>query len=155
MRLTELLSPERIRIPLTADTKDDVLRELVSLLPDRARETADGILEAVLDREGRMSTGIGQGVAIPHGKTDLVQEMEMALGVAPKAVDYDALDGEPVDLFFLLVSPPEMTGPHIKLLALISRILSTDGFREELVRASSPQEILALLRREESEALED
>jgi mannitol/fructose-specific phosphotransferase system IIA component (Ntr-type) len=75
--------------------------------------------------------------------------------VAPAPIDYDALDGDPVDLFFLLVSPPEMTGPHIKVLAQISRMLSADGFRDELARAGTADAILALLRREEAEQPEE
>lgn len=106
MKLSELLTPERIRIPLLAKTKDEVLRELVSILPGIAgSEEREGILEAVLEREGRMSTGIGQGVAIPHGKTASVPGMEMAFGIASRPIDFEALDGDPVGIFFLLLSP--------------------------------------------------
>ncbi|MBZ0268820.1 PTS sugar transporter subunit IIA [bacterium] len=151
MKLSQLLSPERIRVRMESTAKDDVLRELVSLLPNhRDAETRTGILQAVLEREARMSTGIGQGVAIPHGKTDLVSQMEMAFGIAPAPVDYEALDGEAVDLFFLLVSPPDLSGPHIKVLAQISRMLSSDGFRDELASAASAEAVLELLRTEEA-----
>lgn len=150
MKLSELLSPDRIRTSLESTSKDEALRELVSLLPEhRNAETQTGILQAILEREGRMSTGIGQGVAIPHGKTPLVTRMEMAFGIARRPIPYDALDGEPVDLFFLLVSPPDFSGPHIKVLAQISRMLSSDGFRDRLAAAASPDDVLALLKREE------
>ncbi len=156
MNLSELLSVERILIPVRATRKEDVLRELVHLLPDhQAAETREGILSAILERETRMSTGIGQGVAIPHGKTELVSRMEMAFAIAEQAVDYEALDGDPVDLFFLLVSPPDLTGPHIRVLAQISRMLSSDGFRDELAAAKSPEDILTLLRREEAKLDDD
>ena len=152
MKLSELLNPERIRIALEATGKDDALRELVSLLPNhRDAETQTGILQAVRERESRMSTGIGQGVAIPHGKTELVTQMEMTFGIAPSAIPYEALDGAPVDLFFLLVSPPDLSGPHIKVLAQISRMLSSDGFRDGLAEADSAETVLELLRREESD----
>ncbi|GJM43400.1 MAG: hypothetical protein DHS20C21_02420 [Gemmatimonadota bacterium] len=152
MKLSELLTPDRIRIPLTAADKSGALRELVSLIPARsAGGDQAGILQSVLEREERMSTGIGQGVAIPHGKTELVEQMEMAFGIAAKPMDYEALDGEPVDLFFLLVSPPELTGQHIKVLAQISRMLSSDGFRDGLGRVKDAQGVLDLLRREEPE----
>ena len=156
MKLSVLLAPERIRIPLQSTTKDDVLRELVSILPGPAdSEEREGILEAVLEREGRMSTGIGQGVAIPHGKTASVPGMEMTFGIAPRPIQYEALDGDPVGIFFLLLSPPDLTGPHIQTLARISRLLSSDTFREELAAAQGPEDVLALFRREESLEGED
>jgi fructose-specific phosphotransferase system IIA component len=150
MKLSELLTPERIRTRMDATSKDAVLRELVSLLPDhREPDTQAGILQAILERESRMSTGIGQGVAIPHGKSPFVKRMEMAFGIAPTPIPFDALDGEPVDLFFLLVSPPDFSGPHIKVLAQISRMLSADGFRDRLAQADSADAVLSLLRGEE------
>lgn len=154
MKLSELLDAQAIRIPLESRTKEDVLLELVRLLPGGDDgERTDQIHEAVAERERRMSTGIGQGVAIPHGKSDLVGGMEIAFGIAGEPVDYDALDGEPVSLFFLLVSPPDRTGDHIKALAQISRLLTSDTVRDELAAARSADDVLRLLRREE--ALED
>lgn len=156
MKLSELLPPERIRIPLESGSKEDVLRELVSLLPSSYDSVArDQILQAVLDRESRMSTGIGQGVAIPHGKSDAVQEVQMTFGLSEPPLEYDALDGEPVEIFFLLVSPPDLTGPHIKLLAQISRMLSSDSVREELVAARDAETVVEVFRREEEAAGDD
>jgi fructose-specific phosphotransferase system IIA component len=150
MKLSELLTPDRIRVPLTSENKNDVLRELVSLLPDRQDpEVREQILQSVLDRENRMSTGIGMGVAIPHGKSDLVDGMEMTFGISRTPLDYDSLDGEPVKLFFLLISPPDHAGPHIKTLAQISRTLLSEDLREQLERASGPDEVIDLLRRQE------
>jgi fructose-specific phosphotransferase system IIA component len=154
MKLSEMLDARSIRIPLAGRTKEEVLRELVGLVAGGDDgERAETILEAVTERERRMSTGIGQGVAIPHGKSDLVTGMEIAFGIAAEPVDYDSLDGEPVSLFFLLVSPPDRTGDHIKALAQISRLLTSDAVRDELTAARSPEEVLRLLRREE--ALQD
>jgi fructose-specific phosphotransferase system IIA component len=150
MKLSEMLDAGRIRIPLQARTKEDALRELVGLVTGDDGDRAETIFEAVAEREGRMSTGIGQGVAIPHGKSDLVSGMEIAFGIAAEPVDYDALDGEPVSLFFLLVSPPDRTGDHIKALAQISRLLTSDAVRDELGAAKSAGDVLDLLRREEA-----
>ena len=153
MKLSEMLDADRIRIPLQAGTKEDALRELVGLVAGEDGDRTETIFDAVAERESRMSTGIGQGVAIPHGKSDLVSGMEIAFGIAAQPVDYNALDGEPVSLFFLLVSPPDRTGDHIKALAQISRLLTSDAVRDELSAATSADEVLDLLRREE--ALQD
>jgi mannitol/fructose-specific phosphotransferase system IIA component (Ntr-type) len=108
------------------------------------------ILESVLEREGRMSTGIGQGIAIPDGKCALVEGIEIAFGLAQPPIEFDSLDGEPVRIFFLLVSPPELTGPHIQALAQISRMLSADSVRDDLLLAESAERVLALLAAGES-----
>jgi mannitol/fructose-specific phosphotransferase system IIA component (Ntr-type) len=155
MKLSDYLDAHHIRIPLRSTTKEDILRELVSLLPSATDDDrAEQLFEAVLERESRMSTGIGQGVAIPHGKCDLVQDMEVAFGVAERPIEYEALDGDPCSIFFLLVSRPELTGPHIKALAQISRMLTSDSVRDELAAADDADAVLALFRREEALAEE-
>jgi mannitol/fructose-specific phosphotransferase system IIA component (Ntr-type) len=151
MKLSEIIHPECVKIPLAASTKEAVLRELVALLPSSADEDIrDDLLAAVLERENRMSTGIGQGIAIPHGKSERVSAMEIVFGISARPIDFEALDGDPVDVFFLLVSPPDMTGPHIKALAQISRMLSSDNIREELSGATAAEQVLDLFRREEA-----
>ena len=127
--------------------------ELQETLLESARSAKRAVQDDQTERERRMSTGIGQGVAIPHGKSDLVSGMAVAFGIAAEPVDYDALDGEPVSLFFLLVSPPDRTGDHIKALAQISRLLTSDAVRDELTAAKGADDVLRLLRREE--ALQD
>ncbi len=152
MKLTELLTADRIRIPLASDTKEDVLRELVSMLPAHHEpDVQEQLLGAVLDREGRMSTGIGMGVAIPHGKSELVDGMEVTFGISRSPIEYASLDGEPVRVFFLLLSPPDHAGPHIKTLARISRMLSTDGLRDGLASVKNAEQALELFRREETD----
>ena len=147
MLLTELLSLERVKIPLRARTKDDLLQELVEAvsqgLPAAA---ADSILSAVRDREQVLSTGIGQGVAIPHGKTPVVDQLLMAAGVTAAPVDFDALDGEPVELCFVLVGPESAAGAHVKALSRISRLLRRASLRDALRAASTPDEFLRLVR---------
>lgn len=151
MLLTELLSPRRIRIPLVSDTKADLLRELVDLaIAGVEVKDSEDVLRAVQDREEVLSTGIGSGVAIPHGKSSSVQELVLAAGVAREGVDFEALDGQPVQLFFLLVGPDSSAGQHVKALSRISRLLRRDTFRERLVAASDPQEFYAILSEAES-----
>jgi mannitol/fructose-specific phosphotransferase system IIA component (Ntr-type) len=149
--LTELLTLDRIKIPLVAHTKEDLLRELVGIVA-----LADGIsdeeavLDAVRERESILSTGIGHGVAIPHGKSPSVPDLCMAAGRAETPVDFDALDGQPVALFFLLVGPESAAGPHIKALSRISRIVRRDDVRGRLIAARTPDEFLQALREAEA-----
>jgi len=145
--LTDLLSVDRIKIPLEGDSKEDLLRELVSIVShaDGIRD-AESVLDAVRERESILSTGIGHGVAIPHGKSASVPELRMAAGRAAAPVDFDALDGQPVALFFLLVGPESAAGAHIKALSRISRLVRRDDVRERLIAARSADEFLRALK---------
>lgn len=151
MLLTELLSPDRVRIPLRGRTKHDLLRELVEVasqgLPP---ESAAAILAAVREREQVLSTGIGQGVAIPHGKTTVVDQLVMAAGVTSAPVDFDALDGQPVEICFVLVGPESAAGAHVKALSRISRLLRRAPLRDALRSARTAEEFLALVHESES-----
>jgi fructose-specific phosphotransferase system IIA component len=148
--LTDLLTPERIRIPLSAQSKDELLEELVSIVVRLEHiHDPDDVLRAVRDREAVLSTGIGNGVAIPHGKTAAVPDLRMAAGTTAAPVDFDALDGEPVRLFFLLVGPEAAAGAHIKALSRISRLLRRDDVRDRLLAARSADEFVAILREAE------
>lgn len=151
MLLTELLSIDRIRIPLESRDKDDLLRELVGVAAAPAGQQAqDDVLRAVREREAVLSTGIGHGVAIPHGKSSAVGDLRMAAGRAAEPVDFDALDGQPVSLFFLLVGPESAAGPHIKALSRISRLVRKDEVRDKLIAARTAQEFMDALREAES-----
>lgn len=151
MLLTDLLSKDRIKIPLQAATKEDILRELVDLVtagcPSSER---DEVLRAVQEREAVLSTGIGYGVAIPHGKSPVVQELCIAAGRSTQPIEFDALDGQPVRLFFLLVGPESAAGPHIKALSRISRIVRRDDVRARLIAAADDAAFLRAL--EDAEA---
>ncbi len=151
MLLTELLTPERIKIPLEAKSKDEILRELVALVAPSERE-ADGadILRAVREREAVLSTGIGHGVAIPHGKSAAVPELRLAAGCTATPVDFDALDGRPVELLFLLVGPESAAGPHIKALSRISRLVRKEAVRDRLAAARDADDFLRVLREAEA-----
>ncbi|HEX8693354.1 MAG TPA: PTS sugar transporter subunit IIA [Longimicrobium sp.] len=151
MLLSELLTPERVRVPLEARTKDAVLEELVGVLRDTgAVGSADDVLQAVRQREEVLSTGIGSGVAIPHGKAAAATGLAMAAGVTPQPIDFDALDGQPVRLFFLLVGPESAAGAHVKALSRIARLVRRDSVRERLAAAGSPEEFVGLLSEAES-----
>lgn len=149
--MTELLSIERIKIPLESRNKDDLLRELVDVIggPADAADRED-VLRAVREREAVLSTGIGHGVAIPHGKSSAVDGLQMAAGRSAAPVDFDALDGQPVSLFFLLVGPESAAGPHIKALSRISRLVRKDEVRAKLVAARTPEEFLQALQEAET-----
>ncbi|HEX8392923.1 MAG TPA: PTS sugar transporter subunit IIA [Longimicrobium sp.] len=149
--LNELLTPERVRVPLRGASKQELLQELVAVLHD-AGVVADseGVLASVRQREELLSTGVGSGVAIPHGKSNSVPELVMAAGVTRGPVDFDALDGQPVHLVFLLVGPEAAAGQHVKALSRISRMVRRDGFRERLMAAQTAGEFVALLAEAES-----
>ncbi len=148
--LTDLITPERIKIPLVSREKDELLRELVEVVThgDRIDDPAD-VLRAVREREAVLSTGIGNGVAIPHGKSPAVPELRMAAGTTAEPVDFDALDGQPVRLFFLLVGPESAAGPHIKALSRISRLVRREEVRARLLAARNAEEFHRALRNAE------
>jgi mannitol/fructose-specific phosphotransferase system IIA component (Ntr-type) len=149
--LTDLLTVDRIKIPLQARSKDDILRELVQVIRDQnGFEEGDDILRAVRERESVLSTGIGNGVAIPHGKSPVVPDLIMAAGCTVQPVDFDSLDGAPVSLFFLLVGPETAAGPHIKALSRISRLVRRDDARERLQKAKSAEEFFRALQEAEA-----
>jgi mannitol/fructose-specific phosphotransferase system IIA component (Ntr-type) len=149
--LTELLTVDRVKVPLGSQTKNDVLRELVELAASRRNAgVVDSMLAAVREREQVLSTGIGGGVAIPHGKTPHAEQLVLAAGVAPHAIDFDALDGQPVQLFFLLVGPESSSSAHVKALSRISRLLRRDRLRSELLAAPTPEAFLDVIRRSEA-----
>jgi mannitol/fructose-specific phosphotransferase system IIA component (Ntr-type) len=149
--LTELLTLDRIKIPLASTTKDDLLRELVQVVSNAKRgDEQDEILRAVRERESVLSTGIGHGVAIPHGKSAAVSELRMAAGRVAQPVEFDALDGQPVELLFLLVGPETAAGPHIKALSRISRLVRKDEVRDRLISARDAREFLRTLQEAEA-----
>ncbi len=141
--LSDLLTPGRVKVPLASHSKGDVLRELVQLaVPSAGPAALERIVTAVQDREALLSTGIGSGIAIPHGRTDDVDSVILAAGLAPVPIDFDALDGKPVSLFFLLLGPGSAAGAHVRALGRISRILRHEAVRDELNRANSADAFL-------------
>ncbi len=155
MKLVDILKTENVKIPLKGKTKEEIIEELVDLIAASDPEVDhEAVHQAILDREKTMSTGIGQGVAIPHGKTEGVEELIGAFGIAPEGVDFDSLDNEPTHLFFLLVSPVGPAGPHLRCLSRISRLLNREEFREHLIKAGSPEEAVKIINDEEKQYFE-
>jgi fructose-specific phosphotransferase system IIA component len=151
MRLTEILKPENIKVPLTSTTKTEAIGELVNLLADnKAITDPKKVLDSVLDREATRTTGIGNGLAIPHGKCAGTADLVMAIGKAATPIDFQAIDGRPVTLIWLLTSPPDKTGPHIHALARISRLMTIDKFRQALNAAQTGQDVYDIIVKQES-----
>ena len=150
LKILDFLDPNAIAAELTATTKVAVLEELVALL-SKGGKVADAktTVNVLIDREKLGSTGIGQGIAIPHAKTDQAKEVVAAFGLSRRGVQFDALDGEPVNIFFLLVAPPEAAALHLKALARISRLLKDKFFRQSLRETRTAQDILKLIKDED------
>ena len=155
MKVSELLKPEFIISDLKSESKEEIINELVDLFKDDPRvEDIEKVRSAVLEREKVMSTGVGKGFAIPHGKTNAVKEIIGAFGKIKEGIDYESLDGNPVNLVFLLVGKYNLISTHIKLLSRISRLMNKDDFRHRLVEANSAEEIVKLFSEEEEHFLE-
>jgi mannitol/fructose-specific phosphotransferase system IIA component (Ntr-type) len=149
MRLSQLIPAAQIRIGLPATTKREAIDALVALLPLPDDAARAAVVAAVLERESALSTGIGRGVAVPHGKTPAVPRLMAALGTIPAGIPYDAVDGEPCRIFFLLVSDPDSSGPHVRALARVARILNQDRAKQALATATTPEEIQEVFREDE------
>lgn len=150
MKIMEFINTEAVVANLKAVTKEGVIKELSGLLAKAGAIKDDKMLvRTLLDREALGSTGIGQGVGIPHGKCSIVKELVAAFGISKRGVDFNALDGEPVYIFFLLLAPEDSAGPHLKALARISRLLKDKYVRDNLIKAESRQEILKILKEED------
>jgi len=152
VRLSELLSPSRIRVPLKSHDKDGILGELVELLlPGVSGPGGPGggdrqeVLEAVLERERQFPTGIGFGVAVPHGKTPALSSLGVVAGTATEPVPYETLDGEPVRLFFLMAGPETAAGTHVKAISRIARLVRHEAVRSRLLAARDPDEFYRVL----------
>ena len=161
MRLSELLTPTRIRVPLRAQSKEGVLRELVELLVGSNGGGGGGgggtsgtggpgpgvedVFQAILERERQFPTGIGYGVAVPHGKTPALTSLVAVAGTSRVPVPYETLDGEPVRLFFLLAGPESLAGSHVKALSRISRIVRREPIRARLIGAETSEEFYRVL----------
>ena len=140
------LTVETISLDLRGNDKEEILAEMVDLLAASGHiRDKEAVLKAVTDREKRMSTGMQNGIAIPHGKTDSVDCLVAALGIKREGIDFGALDGQPSTIFVMTVSPDSRTGPHIQFLAEVSRPLNDASVRAKILSASSREEVLKLL----------
>lgn len=146
MNTKKPLTLETISLHLKGETKEEILSEMVDLLMASGHiRDREAVLKAVAERERRMSTGMQNGIAIPHGKTDAVDCLIAALGIKHEGVEFGALDGQPSTIFVMTVSPDSRTGPHIQFLAEISRPLNDASVRSKLLAATDPQTVLDLV----------
>jgi PTS system fructose-specific IIA component len=149
--LSQLLAPDRVRVPLTSRDKPTVLRELVDLLVQSSGGAADDILRAVKNREACQSTGFGHGVAIPHARSPSLPTLAILAGPYSEPIDYGALDGEPVRLFFLLVGPEAVAGLEVRALARIARLVRREYVRDRLLGAASAEDFCRVVREAEGQ----
>ncbi len=150
MKISDLLDSTNVIPDLEAGTKEDAINNLVNTLSARLDDkTISAVRKAVMEREGIMSTGVGKGLAIPHGKCKSLSETFAAFGKLRQPVEYNAIDGEPVAILFLLVGPESQNSVHIKMLSRISRLLNSSAFREKLLESDDAQTIIELFQSEE------
>ncbi len=152
MQIMDFLSKKAIITDIKFTKKEDVIRELVDVLieaGDIEKRARNKLIESLMNREALGSTAIGQGIAIPHAKSDCVGKLVAAFGLSSKGVDFDSLDGEPAYIFFLLVAPQDSAGPHLKALARISRLLKDKYFRDTLRACEDEKAIVRIITQED------
>ena len=151
MKILDVLNKETILVDLKSADKKGVLDEMGIPVARVAGVDHEDLMRVLMERERLGSTGIGGGVGIPHGKMKNLESMVVGFGLSRKGVDFESIDGLPTYIFFLLITPEDSTGLHLKLLARISRILKNDHFREKLLSATGRDEILSIIEEEEKE----
>jgi len=152
MRITEILDKRCVRLPMKAQDRDGAIRELVGALHEAGKlDDERAVLEAILARERTRTTGIGRGLAVPHGKSPGSPSLVMAVGKPPKPINFQSTDGKPCDLVVLLASPLDRTGPHIQALAGISRLWLNDEFRQAVGAAESADALYKAITKHQSD----
>ncbi len=146
MNLKKHITLDTVRVNLPGNTKQEVIEELVDIIVANGQNMdREVILKAILDRESQMSTGMNNGVAIPHGKTNTVSELHVAVAVSRNPVEFDTLDKQPARILLMTISPESQTGPHLEFLAEISRILSREDIRQSILAAETETELLEII----------
>jgi fructose-specific phosphotransferase system IIA component len=155
MKISEILTEDLVVAGLKGKSKDGIIGAMIDIVSHSPKVLdKEKVRTAIFEREQIMSTGVGNGFAIPHGKTDAVSDIVAAFAVTEEEIDYDSLDEKPVRLVFLLVGKDNLVGPHIKLLSRISRLMNKEEFRRQLLTLETPKEILDLFRQEEASYFE-
>lgn len=151
MKIMDFLNKKAINANLKATDKEGVIKELVDILVKAEAITTkkEEIAKILMAREALGSTGIGQGIGIPHGKSPNVKSLVAAFGLSKEGIDFESLDGEPAYIFFLLLAPEESAGPHLKALARISRLLKDKYVRELLKKAETEKDIVKIINDED------
>ncbi len=151
MKISDILTENLVATGLLGNTKNEVIDAMIDLVASSPKVLdKEKVRKAIFEREEIMSTGVGNGFAIPHGKTEAVSDIVAAFAVTAQPIDYQSLDEKPVRLVFLLVGKDNLVGPHIKLLSRISRLMNKEEFRRRLLDLKSPREILEAFRQEEA-----
>jgi len=145
MKILDVLRTETILTDLKAKDKKGVIEELVASVSQITGINNSELVRVLLERERLGSTGIGGGIGIPHGKLANLESLIMGFGLSRKGVDFESIDGRPTHLFFLLITPENSTGLHLKLLARISRILKNDSFKKKLMKAAGSDEVFSII----------
>lgn len=145
MKISEILNKNSIIADMVSTHKTGVLQEMANAVADASQADPHAIAEVLMERESLGSTGIGGGIAIPHGKLATVESVTVGFGLSHKGIDYDSLDNRPVHIFFLLLTPENSTGGHLKVLAQISKLLKMDHFKNRLKSAASIDEIYDII----------
>lgn len=152
MKILDFISKDSIKLNMEARGKKESISELVDVLVQSGKikkEARDAIIKAILEREELGSTGIGQGVAIPHAKTNLLSEIVGAVGISKKGIEFNTLDGEPAYIIFMLIAPIDSSGLHLKALARISHLLKDKFFRQALRDANKVDEVIKIIKEED------
>jgi PTS system nitrogen regulatory IIA component len=145
MKISEILHRSAIIADLKSNDKKGVLEELAAAVSDMAHTDNHSILKVLLEREQLGSTGIGGGIGIPHGKLKAIDSIVVGFGLSRGGVDFDSLDNKPVHIFFLLITPENSTGSHLKVLAQISRLLKQSDFKDRLMKSQSVDDIIDVI----------
>ena len=150
MKISDILSTDVIAVNMDGADKEDAIKKIIDLAA-KSNKILDleKVSQTIFEREKLVSTGVGKGFAIPHGKTDSISDVVAAFAITKEPIDFDSIDGEPVRFIFLLIGKENLLNTHIKLLSRISRLMNKDEFREKLLEAVSPEEVLKIFREEE------
>ncbi len=150
MKISDILSTDVIAVNLETTDKEDAIKKVIDL-GAKSNKILDKekVSSTIFEREKLVSTGVGKGFAIPHGKTDSIQDVVAAFAITKEPIDFDSIDGEPVRFIFLLIGKENLLNTHIKLLSRISRLMNKDEFREKLLEAATPEEVLEIFKEEE------
>lgn len=152
MRLSKIMKKELIKLELNAKGKQGVIEEMVSLISkDKRIKDKDEVLKAILNRELLKTTGIGNGIALPHARTDAVQDIVIAFSRSRDGIDFDAVDKRPVNLFFMVVGPEGKNEEYLKVMSMLARLLSNQENRNALMEAKTPKDLLREIERMEGQ----
>lgn len=151
MKILDVLHRDAILPQLRSKDKQGIIEELAAPVARIIGVSSPELVTVLMEREHLGSTGIGMGIGIPHGKLKSLDDLVMGFGLSRKGVDFDSLDGRPAHLFFLLITPENSTGLHLKALARIARLLKNEAFKEKLLRAATPDEVISIIQPEDED----